>query len=81
MFFNDAAGRLIMLTIRLDKEIEHELDVLTRMRGSNRSEVVREAIIRYLEDHEDLRLAREALSLTESTKSIKQLRKALEVDC
>ena len=46
-----------MLAIRLDKEIEQELDLLAKTRGSNRSAVVREAILRYLEDNEDLDLS------------------------
>ena len=69
-----------MLAIRLDKELEKELDMLAKSRGSNRSAVVREAIIRYLEDNEDLQLAKEALSKMSSTKSLKQLRKELGLD-
>ena len=46
-----------MLAIRLDKELEKEIDLLAKARGSNRSAVVREAIIQYLEDNEDLQLA------------------------
>ena len=34
-----------MFPIRLDKEIEQELDLLAKTRGSNRSAVVREAIL------------------------------------
>jgi RHH-type rel operon transcriptional repressor/antitoxin RelB len=69
-----------MLAIRLDKELEQELDLLAKTRGSNRSAVVREAIIRYLEDNEDLQLAKESLSKMSSTKSLKQLRKELGLD-
>ena len=50
-----------MLAIRLDKELEKELDLLAKTRGSNRSAVVREAIIQYLEDNEDIQLAKESL--------------------
>ena len=53
-----------MLAIRLDKEIERDLDLLARRRGSNRSAVVREAILQYLEDNEDLDLAKQAQSQT-----------------
>ena len=63
-----------MLAIRLDKELEKELDLLAKTRGSNRSAVVREAIIQYLEDNEDIQLAKESLSKMSSTKSLKQLR-------
>ena len=69
-----------MLAIRLDKELERELDLLAKARGSNRSAVVRDAIIQYLEDNEDLLLAEESLSKLSSTKSLKQLRKELGLD-
>ena len=69
-----------MLAIRLDKELEKEIDLLAKTRGSNRSAVVREAIIQYLEDNEDLQLAKESLSKMSSTKSLKQLRKELGLD-
>ncbi len=69
-----------MLAIRLDKELEQAIDMLAQVRGSNRSAVVREAIIRYLEDNEDLDLAKQSLSKTRSTKSLRQLRKELGLD-
>ena len=69
-----------MLAIRLDKELEKELDLLAKSRGSNRSAVIREAIIQYLEDNEDLQLAKESLSKIISSKSLKQLRKELGLD-
>jgi RHH-type rel operon transcriptional repressor/antitoxin RelB len=69
-----------MLAIRLDKELEEELDLLAKARGSNRSAVVREAIIQYIEDNEDVKLAKQSLSETGSTKSLKQLRKELGLD-
>ena len=69
-----------MLAIRLDKELEQELDLLAKTRGSNRSAVVREAIIQYLEDNEDLQLAKQSLSEMSSNKSLKQLRKELGLD-
>jgi RHH-type rel operon transcriptional repressor/antitoxin RelB len=69
-----------MLAVRLDKELEKELDLLAKARGSNRSAVVREAIIQYLEDNEDLQLAKESLSKMSSAKSLKKLRKELGLD-
>jgi RHH-type rel operon transcriptional repressor/antitoxin RelB len=69
-----------MLAVRLDKELEKALDLLAKTRGSNRSAVVREAIIQYLEDNEDLQIAKESLSKMSSTKSLKQLRKELGLD-
>ena len=69
-----------MLAIRLDKELEKELDLLAKSRGSNRSAVIREAIIQYLEDNEDLQLAKNSQSKMSSTKSLKQLRDELGLD-
>jgi RHH-type rel operon transcriptional repressor/antitoxin RelB len=69
-----------MLAIRLEKELERDLDLLAKSRGSNRSVVVREAIIRYLEDDEDLQLAKKSLSKMSSSKPLKQVRKELGLD-
>ena len=69
-----------MLAIRLDKEIEEDLDLLANARGSNRSALVREAILQYLEDNEDLDLLKQAQSQTRGSKSLTQLRKELGLD-
>lgn len=69
-----------MLAIRLDKALEEEIDLLAKLRGSNRSSVIREAIVRYLEDHEDLLLARQAREETRSGKSLRELRSELGLD-
>ena len=69
-----------MLAIRLDKEIEEDLDLLANTRGSNRSALVREAILQYLEDNEDLALLKQAQSQTRGSKSLTQLRKELGLD-
>lgn len=69
-----------MIAIRLDKEIEQDLALLAKKRGSNRSVLVREAILRYLEDNEDLELARQAKNHGDSHKPLKQLRKELGLD-
>ncbi len=69
-----------MLAIRLDKEIEEDLDLLANARGSNRSALVREAILQYLEDNEDLDLLKQAQLQTRGSKSLKQLRKELGLD-
>ena len=69
-----------MLAIRLEKELEQEIDLLAKARGSNRSAVVREAIVRYLEDNEDLELAKQAIAETRSSRSLKELRKDLGLD-
>jgi len=69
-----------MLAIRLDKEIEEALDLLATARGSNRSALIREAILHYLEDNEDLDLLKQAQSHTRGSKSLKQLRRELGLD-
>ena len=69
-----------MLALRLEKELERDLDLLVKSRGSNRSVVVREAIIRYLEDDEDLQLAKKSLSKMSSSKPLNQVRKELGLD-
>lgn len=69
-----------MLAVRLDKDIEKDLDLLAKSRGSNRSALVREAILQYLEDNEDLELARSVQREVNSTKSLKQLREELGLD-
>ena len=69
-----------MLAIRLDKEIEEDLGLLANARGSNRSALVREAILQYLEDNEDLDLLKQARSQTRGSKSLKQLRRELGLD-
>ena len=69
-----------MLAIRLNKEIEKDLDLLAKTRGSNRSALVREAILQYLEDNEDLELLKQAQSQTRGSKSLTQLRRELGLD-
>jgi RHH-type rel operon transcriptional repressor/antitoxin RelB len=69
-----------MLAIRLEKELEQELDLLVKARRSNRSSVVREALVHYLEDNEDLELAKHALAETGGSKPLSELRKDLGLD-
>jgi RHH-type rel operon transcriptional repressor/antitoxin RelB len=69
-----------MLAIRLEKELEEQIDLLARAKGSNRSAVVREAVVRYLEDNEDLELARQALAETRGGRPLKELRRDLGLD-
>jgi len=69
-----------MLAIRIEKELEKELDLVAKARGSNRSAVVREAIVRYLEDNEDLELAKQAIAESSGSKTLRDLRKELGLD-
>ena len=69
-----------MFAIRLDKKMEQDLTLLAQKRGTNRSALVREAILQYLEDNEDLELIRQAKQQTTHHKSLKQLRQELGLD-
>ncbi len=69
-----------MFAIRLDKNIEKEIDYIAKARGTNRSAVVREAILQYLEDNEDLDLAIQAQKDMQGKKALKLLRKDLGLD-
>ncbi len=69
-----------MLAIRIDPKLEARLTMLAKARGKTKSELVREAVIRLLEDTEDLELAERALEHTKTTKSIAKLRKELGLD-
>lgn len=69
-----------MLALRLEKELDAKLGALARLKRRNKSELVREAIQRLIEDEEDLELAERALAKTRSAKPLKQLRKALGLD-
>lgn len=66
-----------MLAIRLEKELEKRIAELAEARGGNKSTVVREAVIRYLEDLEDIALARRAKKAGGRASSIAEVRKAL----
>lgn len=57
-----------------------KLAALARVRGRTKSEVVREAILRMIEDTEDLEMAEKALRKTRSPKSLRRLRKELGLD-
>lgn len=69
-----------MLALRLENELEAKLAALARVSGRSKSEVAREAIVRLLEDTEDLALAEKALRATRSAKSLRQLSKELGLE-
>ena len=66
-----------MLVLCLEKELEASLTALARASGRSKSDAVREAIVRLIEEAEDLELAEKALRITRSTKSLRQLKKEL----
>lgn len=69
-----------MLAVRLDSNLESKLEALAQARRSSKSELVREAIVRFLEDEEDADLAARALAKTKSPKPLAKLRKELGLD-
>ena len=69
-----------MLALRLEKELEARVAKVAAAKGSNKSAVVREAVIRYLEDQEDIVLAKRARQTRGKAKTIAEVRKALGLD-
>ncbi len=51
-----------MLPVRLPKEIENRLDTLAEKTGRTKTYYVREAILKHLEDLEDIYLAEQTLA-------------------
>jgi RHH-type transcriptional regulator, rel operon repressor / antitoxin RelB len=68
------------LAVRLEKELENRLAKLAAAKGSNKSAIVREAVVRYLEDLEDVTLVAQARRVRGRNKSIAETRKALGSD-
>lgn len=69
-----------MLALRLEKELEDRIARVAAARGSNKSSIVREALIRYLEDQEDAVLAQRARKAGGKAKTIAGVRKALGLE-
>ncbi len=71
-----------MLAIRLEDALEARLAALAKARRRTKSDLVREAVVRMLDDIEDLELAERALagSRSGSGKRLSKLRKELGLD-
>lgn len=67
-----------MLALRLEKELEDRIARIAAAKGSNKSTVVREAVMRYLEDHEDAR--QRSARARRVARPGRSLRKALGLD-
>jgi len=63
-----------MLTLQLDAELEQRVEHCAAAHRMNTSDVVREALQRYLEDAEDAALAESALREMRSSKPLAELR-------
>lgn len=64
-----------MLVLRLTKDLEARLAELARRRGRTTSDLVRDAIVRLIEDAEDFETAKKALRRTGTVKTLRRLRK------
>jgi predicted DNA-binding protein len=69
-----------MLALRLERELEERIARVAAAKGSNKSTVVREAIIRYLEDEEDTLLAQRARKARGKAGTIAEVRRTLGLD-
>ncbi len=73
-----------MLALRLEKELEERVARIAAAKGSNKSAVVRDAVIRYIEDQEDTALAQQSRETNAKKggkpKSIAEVRKALGLE-
>jgi RHH-type transcriptional regulator, rel operon repressor / antitoxin RelB len=69
-----------MFAIRLDPELEQSLDAVVKATGRTRSAIVREALLRYLEDMEDSELAEAAYREMRNAKPLAELRRELGLD-
>ena len=71
-----------MLAVRLDDELEKRVADLATRQGRNKSALVREALIRYMEDQEDIEMA-EAVLKNQSGKqtySLEEVRRELGLE-
>ena len=71
-----------MLALRLDDELEKRVADLATRQGRNKSALVREALIRYMEDQEDIEMA-EAVSKNmkgQKTLTLEEARRALGLE-
>lgn len=69
-----------MLALRIGEDILADVDGLATQQRTSRSNIVRQAIVRFLEDSEDIQLALSSKKKSSSTKSLKDLRSDIELD-
>ena len=71
-----------MATFYLDDELVKRIADLAHRQGRNRSALVREALIRYLEDQEDIEMAEAVLNNMKGQKTLtlEEARRALGLD-
>ena len=70
-----------MFTLRLPATIEKRLDSLAKRTGRSKSFHAREAILRHLQDLEDIHLARKRLARKTRRVSLEELERRLAATC
>ncbi len=66
---------IAMLTVRLDKQLEVAIVRLAKAAGRTKSSVVREALVRHIENIDDVMLSAQARRAGGRAKSIDEVRK------
>lgn len=66
-----------MLTVRIDKELQAAIERLAKAEGRTKSSIVREALLRYIEDSDDAMLVAQARRAGGRAKSIAEVGKAI----
>ena len=67
-----------MIAIRVEDFLIEQVDILAKSKHTNRSALIREAILRFLEDNEDLEMALHAKKTMTHAEPIAKVRKELE---
>jgi RHH-type transcriptional regulator, rel operon repressor / antitoxin RelB len=70
----------VMVAVRLPPDIEKRLERLAARTGRTKSEHIREAILRHLEDLEDAALAASRLEHPERRWTLEELERELDLD-
>jgi RHH-type rel operon transcriptional repressor/antitoxin RelB len=69
-----------MLAVRLPDDVEKRLGILARKTGRTKTYYVREAVIRHIEDLEDIYLSLNRLEKPAKRWSLEDLEKGVDVD-
>ena len=68
------------MAVQITAEIESRIDALADRTGESRDDLVREALLAYLEDMDDVAIAREHLIHPDETLSLQEMKKNLGLD-
>ncbi|HWZ31916.1 MAG TPA: DUF6290 family protein [Bryobacteraceae bacterium] len=69
-----------MITLQLPKEVEDRLDAIAQSTGRTKDECAAEAILEFIEDEEDYRIAVERLKRNEPTISLEEIKRELGLE-